>query len=61
MSDAQRMDWLERDPDRFVWRKENGRWYFRVKVESKPGLTVTYSEEFGTLREAVDEGMKRTL
>ena len=61
MNDTQRMDWLERELDLVVCRKENGDRKFRVVMESKPGLTVTYSDEYDTLREAVDEGMKRTL
>jgi hypothetical protein len=61
MSDTQRMDWLEREPERFICRRENGKWKFRVVMESKPGLTRTYSDEYDTLREAVDEGMKRAL
>jgi hypothetical protein len=55
------MDWLEREPERFICRRENGKWKFRVVMASKPGLTMTYSSEYDTLREAVDEGMKLAL
>ena len=62
MSDTQRMDWLERDPERWVCRKDDsGHWKFRVLIEWKPGVLATYSDEYDTLREAVDEGMKRAL
>jgi hypothetical protein len=61
MSDTQRMDWLERELEHVYCREENGRAKFRVVIESKPGLTMTYSDEYDTLREAVDEGMKRVL
>jgi hypothetical protein len=61
MNDTQRMDWLEREPERWVCRKENGKWKFRVLIERKPGLLAIYSDEYDTLREAVDEGMKRVL
>jgi hypothetical protein len=55
------MDWLERELWRVADRKVDGSRKFRVVIESKPGITMTYSDEYDTLREAVDEGMKRTL
>jgi hypothetical protein len=61
MSDTQRMDWLEREPERWACRKVDGHWKYRVVIESKPGRWMTYSDEYDTLREAVDEGMKRAL
>jgi hypothetical protein len=61
MSDTQRMDWLERELERVYARHANGKWKFRVVIERKYGLTATYSDEYDTLREAVDEGMKQTL
>ena len=63
MNDTQRMDWLERElgGSVFMARKDDGGWKFRVVIDRKPGLTATYSQEYETLREAVDEGMKRTL
>ena len=62
MSDTQRMDWLERELESVLSRRtEDGSCKFRVVMASKPGLTRTYSDEYDTLREAVDEGMKRAL
>jgi hypothetical protein len=62
MNDAQRMDWLERELESVLSRRtDDGCSKFRVVMASKPGLTTTYSAEYDTLREAVDEGMKRKL
>jgi hypothetical protein len=62
MNDAQRLDWLERELESVLSRRtDDGSSKFRVVMASKPGLTTTYSDEYDTLREAVDEGMKRKL
>lgn len=61
MSDTQRMDWLEREPERWTCRKVDGQWKYRVVLGGKPGHWMTYSDEYDTLREAVDEGMKQEL
>lgn len=62
MSDTQRLDWLERDPDRLIFRTDlDGAPKFRAAIEIKRGLTTTYSPEYDTLRDAIDEGMKHTL
>jgi hypothetical protein len=70
MSDTQRLDWLERNPDRLVVLHREGVGY-KFSVVIKEGHATPddnfefpppmYSQEYDTLRDALDEGMKRVL
>lgn len=69
MSDTQRVDWLERNPDRLVVCKRDAGYKFSVVIKEGQAIRddnfefppPKYSQEYDTLREALDEGMKRIL
>jgi hypothetical protein len=62
MNDTQRLDWLEREPWRLACRTVDGEGYkFQVAIGKRGSVYFYYSEEYETLREAIDEGMKQIL
>jgi hypothetical protein len=63
MNDTERLNWLEREPWRLAVCLVDGGYKFRMAI-GKPAShsdQVLLSEEYETLREAIDEGMKQIL